>query len=215
MTFLEVLVEGAADVPTVRAILGRKFGLDEGKDYRIHPHRGKGELPSNWTAQPDRKHQGLLHQLPAKLRGYGRSLGPGYGVVVLVDADDEDCVTLKSQLVTLYNTLETKPAYVLFRIAIEETESWFLADKDALRAGYPSFRLNRILEMPPDSVVGAWERLAEVLGRKPSDCSGSDKRNWAEAIAPHLDLDEPRSPSLRAFIEGVRQLRDRIAIETG
>ena len=85
---------------------------------------------------------------------------------------------------------------------MEETESWFLADKKAVKAGLARVRLNKIPDVAPDSVIGAWETLAKVLGRKPEECSGADKVEWAEAIAPHLDsLDEPLSPSLRAFIQ--------------
>ena len=206
MTFLEILVEGFSDVPTVKAILGRKFGLRENEHYRVHPHQGKGELPENPLARPDRKHRGLLHQLPAKLRGYGKSLRAEYCVLVLVDADDDDCKLLKQQLVDLYRALESKPAHVLFRIAVEETESWFIADRDAVKAGYPKAKLGKIPADPPDSVIGAWESLAKALGKKPGDCSGADKMEWAEAIAPHLDLDTPNSPSLRALIDGLRDL---------
>jgi predicted ATPase len=212
VTFLEILVEGWSDVPTVKEILRRKFQLREGDPYRIHRHRGKGSLPTNPLANPDPKHHGLLDQLPKKLRGYGKSLPPDYIVVVLVDADNDDCRALKRQLVDLYNGLDSKPARVLFRIAVEETESWFLADKKAVKAGLGRVRLNKIPDVAPDSVIGAWETLAKALGRKPEECSGADKVEWAEAIAPHLDLDEPLSPSLRAFIQGVR---DRVSEAEG
>lgn len=204
MKFLEVLVEGSSDVPTVREILQRKFGLRESDHFRIHPHRGKGTLSDNSLSRPGPRHQGLLDQLPAKLRGYGKSLaGMDCLVVVLIDADDEDCKDLKTRLLRLYDELESKPPSVLFRIAVEETESWFLADREAMKAGFPSVRFNKIPDVAPDSIVGAWERLAEALGRKPANCSGADKVEWASLIAPHLQLDNARSPSLRALINGL------------
>ena len=200
MKFLEILVEGSSDVPTVKEILERKFGLREREHFRIHPHRGKGKL----SVRPDPRQQGLLDQLPAKLRGYGKSLvGLDCLIVVLIDADNEDCKDLKTRLLQLYDDLESKPPSVLFRIAVEETESWFLADREAMKAGYPKVRLNKIPDVAPDSIVGAWERLAEALGRKPTHCSGADKVEWASMIAPHLQLDDPRSPSLRALIDGL------------
>jgi len=208
VNFLEILVEGSSDVPTVQEILKRVFRLREGEHYRIHPHKGKGSLPDDPRSRPDPKHQGLLDQLPAKLRGYGKSLGQGYGVVVLLDADADDCKQLKQRLLDLYDQLESRPAEVLFRIAVEETESWFLADKAAVKAGYPNARLHKFPDVEPDSVVGAWEKLAVALGRKPSDCSGPDKVEWARAIAPHLNLREPGSPSLHALIQGLRKFCD-------
>ena len=42
MTHFEILVEGAADVPMVREIMVRRFGLVEKRDFRIHPHKGRG-----------------------------------------------------------------------------------------------------------------------------------------------------------------------------
>lgn len=203
--FLEVLLEGASDVPTVREILSRRFKLREGEHYRIHPHKGKGRLPANPHARPDIKHRGLLDQLPAKLRGYA-CLPDGYCVVVLVDSDRSDCHELKDALIQMCAALDRRPSCVLFRIAVEETESWFLADIEAVRAAYPKAKHQKIAGIHPDRVVGAWERLAEAMGRKPDDCGGSDKYEWAEKIAPHLDLDNPKSPSLSAFVHGVARL---------
>lgn len=211
MIFLEVLVEGSSDVPTVKEILQRKFGLVENESFRVHAHRGKGALPIHVNSQPDRTRQGLLDQLPAKLRGYS-GLPAGYCVIVLVDADSEDCRDLKQRLVLLYRNLVRKPCCVLFRIAVEETESWFLADPDAIRAAYPRARLQRLPSEGPDAVVGAWERLAEVLNLRPEDCDGADKRNWAEKISRHLNLEDPASPSLSAFLNGVEKVIEKSCV---
>ena len=155
MTFLEILVEGTSDVPIVAEILGRKFNLRENDHYRIHPHQGKGSLPANVLARPEPRHRGLLDQLPAKLRGYAKSLPDDYGVVVLLDADDDDCIELKTSLVNLHHALDLKPTVVLFRIAVEEVESWFLADADAIQSAYPGAKLAKLPESPPDAVIGA------------------------------------------------------------
>jgi hypothetical protein len=58
----------------------------------------------------------------------------------------------------------------------------------------------------PDSVIGAWECLAATLGKDPKDCAGADKSEWATQISPFLDLDDPKSPSLRAFILGINNI---------
>ena len=95
------------------------------------------------------KHRGLLDQLPAKLRGYAKSLGDDYGVVVLIDADDDDCIKLKASLVGLHESLDLRPAIVLFRIAVEEVESWFLADPAAIRSAYPHAKFAKLPNVPP------------------------------------------------------------------
>jgi hypothetical protein len=124
------------------------------------------------------------------------------GVVVLMDVDREDCLDLKRYLLSL----KPRPSNTKFRIAVEELESWFLADRDAIRRAFPRARLDRIPNGPPDQVIGAWECLARVLRMDPAKVTGVEKTEWAQAIAPHLDLDNPPSPSLRAFIEGLRRM---------
>lgn len=210
MRFIEVLCEGTSDVPAVREVLSRRFGLIEEQNFRIHPHRGKGRLPSweHLLKVPDRGCDQLLDLLPIKLKNMGRQSAPGFevSVVVLVDADDDDCCALKEALVRVYQSLPSKPARCLFRIAVEETESWFIAEPQAVKAAYSTADTAALSGIPPDCVCGAWERLAECLGLLPAACTGGDKTEWAREIAPKLDLKSPRSPSLAAFIEGVSRL---------
>ena len=200
MTRFEVLVEGASDVPVVREVLQRRFELTENEHFRIHPHQGKGKLPANPSATPDRNKRQLLHQLPAKLRGYAKS-APDAVVLVVVDADKTPCAQLLAALNTMLSQLNPRPARVLFRLAIEETESWFIADIPAIQKAFPKAKVAALKKLQPDAVVGAWERLAEAIGSTGS--SGTDKRRWSEQISPHLDLANPRSPSLGKFISGV------------
>lgn len=204
---LEVLVEGEADVPAVREILTRRFRLTDQVDFRIHPHRGKGRLPRDLARRPEIHHRGLLDQLPAKLRGYAKSYADvAYAVVLLVDADDDDCRALKQSLTAAYNAIEPRPPIFLVRIAVEETESWFIADVTAVKAAYPKAATHGLQRLVPDSICGAWEQLATALGHAPAECTGADKHGWAERITPLLNLSAPRSPSLRAFISGVAQI---------
>ncbi|MDO8413205.1 MAG: DUF4276 family protein [Gallionellaceae bacterium] len=202
--FIEVLTEGVSDVPVVREVLVRHFGLSEHVDFRIHPHRGRGNMPANPLAQPDPKHRGLLDQLPAKLRGFGKYMDEQCLVLVLVDVDNDDCVQLLAELHALLLSLPTKPPRVLFRLAIEETESWFLADTNAIARAFPKAKLGLIKNITPDARVGAWEKLAECLGHKPSN-GAPKKANWAEQIAPHLNFDTPFSPSLGKLILGLKR----------
>ena len=202
MTWFEVLVEGASDVPAVRDVLTRRFGLEENVDFRIHPHKGRGNLPGDLLGQPDPKQQTLLHQLPAKLKGFSH-LDNDSCVVVLVDVDRDPCGELLAQLNAMLVRLPKRPPRVLFRLAIEETESWFIADADAVVAAFPRARTQKIRRIAADDIVGAWEELAAALGIKTSAVTGSDKYAWAERISPYINLQEPQSPSLRKFIEGI------------
>ena len=204
MTYFEVLVEGSSDVPALREVLVRKFGLTEDQDFRIHPHKGRGNLPGNLLAQPDPKQQTLLHQLPAKLRGFSY-LGDDACVIVVVDVDDNPCNQLLADLKSMLRRLPRKPRRVLFRLAIEETESWFIADEGAVKSAFPRAKTQRIRNTPPDAIVGAWELLADALKINRNEVTGPDKFAWATVIAPHLNLDNPRSPSLRKLIEGVNR----------
>lgn len=207
MTRFEVLVEGASDVPVVREVLRRHFKLTENEHFRIHPHHGRGELPANPLATPDRNKRQLLQQLPAKLRGYARS-DPDAVVLVVVDADKTPCTQLLVELNAMLIQLRPRPARVLFRLAIEETESWFIADIAAVQKAFPKAKVAALKKLQPDAVVGAWERLAEAIGSTGS--SGTDKRRWSEQICPHLDFANPCSPSLGKLISGVaRELQNQ------
>ena len=199
MIRLEVLVEGASDVPAIKEVLQRKFGLVENAQFRIHPHRGKGKLPANILKKPDLKHRGLLDQLPAKLIGYGKSLPDGL-VLVVVDADDIPPEKIVADLEKMLSQLPNKPN-VLFCLAVEETESWFIADIAAIERAYPKRLKKQLLKnIEPDAVVGAWEKLALALGLDPKKVSGLTKHEWASRIAPYLDLDAPKSPSFSKLI---------------
>jgi Domain of unknown function (DUF4276) len=207
---LHVLVEGTSDVPTLREILTRRIGLTGGSDFVIHPHRGKGSIPVNPNDKPSPREQQLLPLLPSKLRAYGKN-SPEHAVIVVVDADRDDCHALKQALLSLYQSINPRPAKVLFRIAVEEMESWFIADTNAVIQAYPKAQIANLTAIPPDSIVDAWEQLAGALGLNPLHCSGADKEEWAKGISPHLNLDAPVSPSLKTLISGLERIAGIIA----
>lgn len=199
MILLEVLVEGKSDAPAIKEALQRKFGLVENVHFRVHAHKGKGKLPTKPLNKPDPKHRGLLDQLPAKLLGYGKSLQEGL-VLVVVDADDAPPKQLIADLERMLAQLPVKPR-VLFCLAVEETESWFIADIAAIQLAYPKRLKKQILRnIEPDAVVGAWEKLAAALSIDPKKVSGADKYEWAVRISPHLYLNPPKSPSFNKLI---------------
>jgi len=200
--FFHVLVEGVSDVPTVGEILRRQIGLTAGTHFRVYPHKGKGRIPDDPDVKPDPKDESLLGLLPAKLRAYGKA-SRDHCVIVLIDADRDNCLKLKKSIVALWHGVTPRPKNVLVRIAVEEMESWFIADRAAIKAAYSTANFKPLKGVRPDEVVGAWERLAECLGLDPKQCTGADKEEWAQNISPHLNLKNPPSPSLRAFVKGV------------
>ena len=115
---------------------------------------------------------------------------------------DDDCVQLLTNLQNMLAKLKKKPINVLFRIAMEEIEAWFLADQQAVALAYANATFQNIPGGDPDLIDDPSDILAGCLG-VPLPCTGQMKAEWANKIAPHLDLDQPTSPSLAKFIEGV------------
>ncbi|HEX4966436.1 MAG TPA: hypothetical protein VF173_36850 [Thermoanaerobaculia bacterium] len=148
----------------------------------------------------------MLDQLPAKLRAYGRVLNPATErVLVLVDLDGDDCGDLKARLLKVLDSCDPKPV-VLFRIAIEETEAFYLGDSSAIRKAFPGAKLRRLKTYDQDSICGTWELFQEVIGARVED-----KPGWAEQMADHLGTDwqggqANRSPSFRQFCKGLLSL---------
>jgi len=200
---VRVFVEGLSDLPTIREIFVRGLGQVQGSNFQLFHHRGKGNLPANLRAKPNPLDTTLLGQLPAKLRAYGRSR-PNDPVLILMDLDNDSIRGLLTKLKKALLAIHPKPKLILFRFAIEEVESWFIADAKAVKKAYPNADLSVIAGVPPDAIVGAWETLARSLNMDPSLCTGVEKEEWAMEISPHLDLDAPKSPSLRKFVRGAK-----------
>ena len=196
-----VLVEGTSDDPTVTEIMTRRFGLSRGGQFQVHPHGGKGKLPHNPNGRPDPTDRTLFGQLPAKLRGFSVK-GADVCIVVLVDQDDDNCIQLLADLQKMLAKLKKKPVNVLFRIAMEEIEAWFLADQQAIANAYPNASFNHVPGGDPDLIDDPSDILAGCLGIA-LPCTGQMKAEWAENISPHLDLDQPKSTSLAKFVDGV------------
>lgn len=216
----EFLVEGQTELTALSILMDRILGdYDKPHTWKIHKHRGIGKIPVDPAAEPNRNDQTLLHNLPSKLRAYGDEERSDVVVVVLVDLDDRpSCVSFKKDLVRILDYCPKKPK-VLFRIAIEEIEAWFLGDHQALKQTYPNAVQHILDTYVQDSQCGTWETLAEAIypgGLKALGNNGKrsvmileQKREWAKNICRWLDVQTNQSPSFKVFYEGVR----RMAIE--
>jgi hypothetical protein len=193
---LHILVEGSAEAALLRGWLRRFL---PGHTTSVIQHRGKGRLPASPLAHPDPRREGLLDQLPAKLRAYGRSLDPATDrLLVLVDLDDDDCKELKARLVRTWESCDPQPV-ALFRIAIEETEAFYLGDPEAIRRAFPRARLAKLKSYEQDSICGTWELFQQVIQDRLVD-----KPGWAEKMGEHLGTawkgpGANRSPSFQQF----------------
>lgn len=189
---LEVLVEGPTEETALKILLPK---IVPDVAFEIIPFNSKGSL---------------LRSLSARLRDYTYSLDEGLRIVVLVDRDDDDCRMLKARLLEIANEAGLPAQIVLFRIAIEEFEAWFLGDVPAMHAAYPRIPLSLDKQAKfrdPENVPGgAWEGLEHVLQKHGYHRKGLQKVKAAEEIAPHMDVENNRSRSFQVFCDGLRCL---------
>lgn len=197
---IHALVEGPSERVFFELLVPR---LLPGHSIKIYAHQGKGSLPSDLHARPDPKNRALLHQLPSKLRAFASSLDPDSdSILVLVDADDDDCVSLVRGISHAVEQFAPQ-LNVAVRIAIEETEAFYLGDQHALRAAFPDADLECARTYKQDSICGTWELFGKVIGD-----DGGNKVAWAEAIGARLSVvpARNRSPSFRALCRALRRL---------
>ncbi|MBF0295967.1 MAG: DUF4276 family protein [Magnetococcales bacterium] len=208
----EILVEGQCDLTTLSILLPKIIGpYAEPHTWKIHKHRGIGKFPDHPEQLPNPKDQTLLHNLPSRLKAYGKEQRDDFVVIVLVDLDDRpDCRAFKQEMLNLLEYCPAKPV-CLFRIAIEEIEAWFLGDRQALTTTYPSLDLTGLTNYQQDSQGGTWEKLAQAIKpslrtRKKRDPEVLQaKQQWAKEITPNMDVERNTSPSFRCFRDGLRR----------
>ena len=211
----EMLIEDQSGSIALDVVLEKILGANGANHtWKVHAYKGIGRMPKNLRPATDRRKRILLDQLPRLLRGYGRSLRPGYEcVVVVVDLDRGNCATFKQELLAVLNGCNPRPR-TLFRIAIEESEAWLLGDRRAVKAAYPNAKDAVLNGYRQDGICGTWEVLADAvhpggfaqLQRAGYPTAGKAKCEWAGRIAPHMDVNGNLSPSFRVFRDGVRDL---------
>lgn len=182
----------------------------------IRPYGGVGHLPKDARRPVELKTRMLLNNLPPMLKVHGKQFQymPG-AVIVVVDLDTRNCGSFKQQLVDLLDVCMPPPT-TLFRIAIEEAEAWLLGDRAAVLSAYPRAKANVLDRYVQDSICGTWETLADAvypggakaLKRLPYPLIGAEKHEWANRIAPLIDVEGNASRSFQVFRDGLRQLAD-------
>ncbi|MEB1720999.1 hypothetical protein VDR40_10405 [Xanthomonas campestris pv. campestris] len=210
---IEVLVEDSSGAKVVSMLLPAVIGLHgEPHTWRIHRYKGIGRLPAGLSTTADPAKRALLNQLPRLLSRYGRTQGVD-AVVVVLDSDRRDCATFLADLKAVLQRCNPAPK-TLFRLAIEEMESWFLGDKPAVLAAYPKARKEILSGYQQDSICGTWELLADAVHPGGSAAimkagwplPGEVKHAWADHICPKMDVELNQSPSFCKFRDGLRKL---------
>jgi hypothetical protein len=210
---IEILVEDSSTAELLKILVPKLIGPHgDPHTWNLHPYKGSGRLPLDLHEYGDPAKRVLLDQLPRLLRGLGAPTSGVDLIMVVIDADDRDCKTFLSELkrVATACKAETK---TMFSLAIEETEAWYLGDRDALRAAYPRAKPKVLRDYVQDSVCGTWEVLAnavvdgglEAVRRRGGPLPGDLKHEWAQNIGPRMTLDSNNSPSFRKFCEGLRK----------
>jgi len=202
MTQLEILVEEPSAQETLRCLLS--------KIIRGRVRVKVLNLGSKYN---------LLKVLPARLAAYRERIKSGeqIRIVVLVDRDGDDCEKLKSRLERMAGDagLPTKTSpdtggrfCVLNRIVVEELESWFIGDPEALQrafTGLPKINAAAGIFRNPDN-GGRWEALHRFLKKHHIYESSFPKINAARRIAPHMEVTANRSRSFQVFVSGIEAM---------
>lgn len=208
----EILIEDISGSKIIDVLMPKIIGTVH--SYTIKSYKGCGHLPKNLKGESDPAKRILLDRLPQLLGGYGKSLDPLLcAVVVVVDCDGRNPKAFKQELRAILENCNPKPT-VLFRIAIEELEAWLLGSYDAILAAYPKAAKNIFSTYKQDSICGTWEFLADIiypggskiLKQKTYQEIGRIKSEWAEKIAPYIDIEVNLSPSFHCFRDGIRRL---------
>jgi hypothetical protein len=193
---LEILVEEPSSRKALENLLP-KLVINE-HTYRIITYQGKHDL---------------LKKLPKTLKGYSKWIKNDYKIIVLVDLDRDNCIELKNQLESYASTANLitksksldKQFQVMNRIAIEELESWFIGDPDAIRQAYPRVGRfeNKRKFRQPDSIINTWETLEGILQKARYFSTGLRKVEAADAISTYMIPIKNRSKSFHVFWKGV------------
>jgi hypothetical protein len=191
---LEFLVEEPSMEMFLMQLLPRL--LRDRATFTIHSHQGKNDL---------------IEKLGPRLRGYAKWLPDIVRIVVVVDRDDIDCITLKNRMEQdaagaglLTRTASRGTCWqVVNRIAIEELEAWFFGEWVGVRSAYPrvsSAIPRQAAYRASDSIAGGtWEALERLLKNAGYFSRGLRKIEAAVAIGKYFDHARALSPSFLAF----------------
>lgn len=139
----------------------------------------------------------LTRQLERKLRGYQN---PHARFIVMRDQDSDDCAKAKKDLARICARAGKPKAKAT--IACRELEAFYLGDLNAVELGLGIPNLARQQHTArlrnPDAVATAARVLESLTKYHYKKVGGS------RAIAPHLNIETPRSASFRYLINAIQ-----------
>jgi hypothetical protein len=210
---IEILVEDSSGCALLKKFVPKILGSHgEPHTWRIIAYKGVGRIPISLRPTADAAKRILLDKLPKLLRGYGQT--PGIDcVLVVVDTDRRNCVSFLAELRSVAVACSPHRT-VLFRLAIEEIEAWYLGDQEALLKAYPKAKRDILSRYIQDSICGTWEVLADAvhpggsaaIKRVGFPASGQAKHDWAENIGSCMEIHRNLSPSFGKLRDGLHRL---------
>jgi hypothetical protein len=188
---LEILVEEPSAETALSVLVPR---IVPECTFTLHPHQGK---------------PALMEHLPRKLAGYAKWIPDDFRIIVVLDEDRSDCLTLKKRILAMAHRARL-PSPLLCRIAVEELEAWFFGDVPALAAAYPGvppeLGAKKKFRNPDAIAGGTWEALERVLQDAGHFSSGLAKITAAKAISNHMNVERNTSRSFQVFRDGLRRI---------
>ncbi len=154
----------------------------------------------------------LLKKLPKRLKGFRNCLSSEDKIIILIDNDNKDCNELKNKLEKTARdagfttrTMNKKEFQVINRIVIQELESWFLGEIDAIRKSYPRISCNLSKRKKqyrnPDQLTNTCETLLRCLNKNGyyNNIKYLPKSEVAKSISKNMNPDNNVSPSFNLF----------------
>lgn len=144
--------------------------------------------------------QDLEREAPNKLRSWRE---PGVRFVILMDADQGDCVEIKRRLVQM--CADAGRPDTLVRIVCQELEAWYLGEPDALADAFGNERLRGIGRRArfrnPDGVQKPSEAVVELA-------PDFRKGTGARTMAAFLSRERNASRSFQVLMSGLDRIRE-------
>lgn len=189
---LEFLVEDRSMEVFLRSLLPRWLPAE--LTWSVHAYQGK----------PD-----LFQRLPDRLRGFANYLPDNSRIVVLVDCDDDECVSLRRKMdaaatnagLRIRSAENSREWQIVNRIAVEELEAWYFGEWQAVCQAFPrlpSHLPKKASFRDPDAIRGGtWEAFERVLQKYGYDKTGLRKPAAARLIGSTFDAGACRSRSFQ------------------
>jgi len=193
MIHLEILLEEQSMANTLNPVL-EQMAAELAFTWKLHPYQGKKDL---------------LGKLPKLFFAYSRWIPANYRFLVVIDQDQDDCITLKQKILEMAARAGLGD-FILVRVVVPMLESWFLGDAVALERAFPRLQRQRIDSKAAYRQPEQRSNPADDLDRELKEAgynSGYLKLQHSTEIAPYLRLQgENKARSFNVTLQGIENL---------